>query len=209
MTESPGSVKAPRQQCMPLWLMKCMGVGSGKEERGRSEVTGDLDSLVLHQAQSQMLHVIRTSRQPSWFYREALSDKVTQSGAHGGAILLLYLWLQQAQLTLVLLNHRTFSHAPLSSVLSGYHATVQVYLGTLLKCHGSQEPHQCPGCARSKGDKQWRGAKGSEGLWWHRWEEARKSGGRGRQEAAGRQGPSSSNHIRGHSRALPRAPGLS
>lgn len=83
LTESPGSVKAPRQQCMPLWLMKCMGVGSGKEERGRSEVTGDLDSLVLHQAQSQMLHVIRTSRQPSWFYREALSDKVTQSGAAG------------------------------------------------------------------------------------------------------------------------------
>lgn len=68
----PGNAKAPEAAEHAYLVEDMPGVGSSKEGRGRSEVTGDLDSLALHQTQSQILRVIHTSRQPSWFLSLAL-----------------------------------------------------------------------------------------------------------------------------------------
>lgn len=45
----PGNAKAPEAAEHAYLVEDVPGVGSSKEGRGRSEVTGDLDNLALHQ----------------------------------------------------------------------------------------------------------------------------------------------------------------
>lgn len=94
-------------------------------------------------------------------------------------------------------------------MLSGYHLTVQVYFRALLKRYDFQEAPSPFRLRKVLGRRAMEGSEGQRGLVMASLGGSQASGEYIKQEDAGGQGPASSNHSSGYSRALPHAPDVS